>query len=200
MLARRSSALVRFPVPRTAQDWGPLLNTRANPHATLVTLFMNWVADMPELDNTGEPPLFHACCVPCGLGSDPAGPRSRLQVHRSPGAAGLHTLSGRQSPRPTTCRPVRLPWECAVGLPPAQAERASRQAMEASACAEGRQGALQAAPQGGDGLAAVALQALSLAEEAVEVIKAGADYSQQIQRCAAQAAWVGKCGGGSVRG
>lgn len=36
------------------QDWGPLLSTQANPHATLVTLFMNYLADMPELDPTRE--------------------------------------------------------------------------------------------------------------------------------------------------
>lgn len=41
------------PPPRP-QDWGPLLNCKANPEATLVTLTMNWIAAMPELDQTCE--------------------------------------------------------------------------------------------------------------------------------------------------
>lgn len=50
-----------------AQDWGPLLN-RGNPQATLVTLFMNWVATSPELDTSSESeggPCCSACAQVC---------------------------------------------------------------------------------------------------------------------------------------
>ena len=39
------------------QAWGPLLNTAANPGATLVTLFMNWPAAVPDLEPACELPL-----------------------------------------------------------------------------------------------------------------------------------------------
>lgn len=61
-LPRRVIRARAGPFPLPPQAFGPLLN-RSNPEAALVTLFMNYIADMPELDPGRESIPWDACCA-----------------------------------------------------------------------------------------------------------------------------------------
>jgi hypothetical protein len=37
-------------ITRVLRDWGPLLNYPSNPDATLLTLFMNWIHELPGVE------------------------------------------------------------------------------------------------------------------------------------------------------